>query len=84
MELGLVRRKGLFEAYKALKESDEFSPAQAQKKTVTDSLRDFELSGIGLPADEQHRYGEISKRMSSWGPSFPTMSLMPPWAGQSI
>ena len=43
---------------------------QAQKKTITDSLRDFELSGIGLPADEQHRYGEISKRMSELGSQF--------------
>ena len=65
------QHKGLFEAYKALKESDEFSQlTQAQKKTVTDSLRDFELSGIGLPADEQHRYGEISKRMSELGSKF--------------
>tara|TARA_Y100001956_G_scaffold51356_1_gene50069 strand:+ start:3009 stop:5051 length:2043 start_codon:yes stop_codon:yes gene_type:complete len=65
------QHKGLFEAYKAIKASDAFAKlSQAQKKTITDSLRDFELSGIGLPADEQHRYGEISKRMSELGSTF--------------
>lgn len=65
------QHKGLFEAYKAIKASDEFTAlSQAQKKTITDSLRDFELSGIGLPADQQHRYGEISKRMSELGSKF--------------
>ncbi|MGR5342060.1 oligopeptidase A [Vibrio astriarenae] len=65
------QHKGLFEAYKAIKASDEFAKlTKAQKKTITDSLRDFELSGIGLPANEQHRYGEISKRMSELGSQF--------------
>ncbi|KJY84370.1 oligopeptidase A [Vibrio galatheae] len=65
------QHKGLFDAYKAIKASKEFDClSQAQKKTITDSLRDFELSGIGLPADQQHRYGEISKRMSELGSKF--------------
>ncbi|PMO39473.1 oligopeptidase A [Vibrio splendidus] len=65
------QHKGLFEAYKAIKASEAFSALnQAQQKTVTDALRDFELSGIGLPADEQHRYGEISKRQSELGSQF--------------
>ncbi|CAH0542086.1 oligopeptidase A [Vibrio marisflavi] len=65
------QHKGLFEAYKAIKASEDFATlSQAQKKAITDSLRDFELSGIGLPADEQHRYGEISKRMSELGSQF--------------
>jgi oligopeptidase A len=65
------QNKGLFEAYKALKASDEFATlTQAQQKTIVNELRDFELSGIGLPADEQKRYGEISKRMSELGSKF--------------
>ncbi|KAB0458883.1 MULTISPECIES: oligopeptidase A [Vibrio] len=65
------QHKGLFEAYKAIKASEAFSALnRAQQKTITDALRDFELSGIGLPADEQHRYGEISKRMSELGSQF--------------
>ena len=65
------QHKGLFEAYKTLKESEGFAAlTRAQQKTITDSLRDFELSGIGLPAQEQKRYGEISKRMSELGSKF--------------
>ncbi|MFA0557255.1 oligopeptidase A [Vibrio sp. 10N.222.55.A1] len=65
------QHKGLFEAYKAVKASEAFSALnRAQQKTITDALRDFELSGIGLPADEQHRYGEISKRQSELGSQF--------------
>jgi len=65
------QHKGLFEAYKAIKSSAAYAElSQAQKKTIKDALRDFELSGIGLPKDEQKRYGEISKRMSELGSKF--------------
>jgi len=65
------QHKGLFEAYKSIKASEAFaSLTRAQQKTINDALRDFELSGIGLPADQQHRYGEISKRMSELGSKF--------------
>ncbi|WP_099610839.1 oligopeptidase A [Vibrio fujianensis] len=65
------QHKGLFDAYKAIKASPEFSQlSRAQQKTITDGLRDFELSGIGLPAAEQKRYGEISKRMSELSSKF--------------
>ncbi|QXO17319.1 MULTISPECIES: oligopeptidase A [Vibrio] len=65
------QHKGLFKAYQAIKASEAFSAlSRAQQKTVTDALRDFELSGIGLPSDEQKRYGEISKRMSELGSKF--------------
>ncbi|PFG45625.1 oligopeptidase A [Vibrio sp. ES.051] len=65
------QHKGLYEAYKAIKASNAFATlTREQQKTITDALRDFELSGIGLPADEQHRYGEISKRMSELSSTF--------------
>ncbi|XAW89602.1 oligopeptidase A [Vibrio sp. CDRSL-10 TSBA] len=65
------QHKGLFKAYQAIKASEAFATlSRAQQKTVTDALRDFELSGIGLPSDEQKRYGEISKRMSELGSKF--------------
>ncbi|MFH4813673.1 oligopeptidase A [Vibrio alginolyticus] len=65
------QHKGLYEAYKTIKASEEFATlTRAQQKTITDALRDFELSGIGLPSDEQHRYGEISKRMSELSSKF--------------
>ncbi|GAM77382.1 oligopeptidase A [Vibrio ishigakensis] len=65
------QHKGLYEAYKTIKNSGEFERlSQAKQKSITDALRDFELSGIGLPADEQHRYGEISKRLSELASKF--------------
>ncbi len=67
----LGQHKGLYEAYKAIKEDKSYSSlTQAQQKSITDALRDFELSGIGLPANEQHRYGEISKRLSELSSQF--------------
>lgn len=65
------QNKGLYEAYKSIKESESFATlSQAQKKTIVDELRDFELSGIGLPADQQKRYGDISKRTSELSSNF--------------
>lgn len=65
------QNKGLYEAYKSIKQSDAFATlSQAQQKTIVDELRDFELSGIGLPADQQKRYGEISKRTSELSSNF--------------
>ncbi|WEM42348.1 oligopeptidase A [Photobacterium sp. DA100] len=65
------QHKGLYEAYKAIKADESFAElSQAQQKSITDALKEFELSGIGLPAKEQHRYGEISKRLSELSSSF--------------
>lgn len=65
------QHKGLYEAYKSIKESEAFtSLSQAQQKTIIDELRDFDLSGISLPADQQKRYGEISKRSSELSSNF--------------
>ncbi|WP_087020625.1 oligopeptidase A [Thaumasiovibrio subtropicus] len=67
----LGQHKGLYEAYKTLKASDAFATlTTAQQTSINHALRDFELSGIGLPADEQHRYGEISKRLSELSSQF--------------
>lgn len=65
------QNKGLYEAYKSIKQSDAFATlSQAQQKTIVDELRDFELSGIDLPADQQKRYGDISKRTSELSSNF--------------
>lgn len=51
----------LYQAYKSLKNSAEFDKInQAQRKSIENTLRDFELSGIGLPAEKKQRYGEIT------------------------
>ncbi|ELR64097.1 Oligopeptidase A [Photobacterium marinum] len=65
------QHKGLYEAYKAIKDDESFSSlSKAEQKTITDALKEFELSGIGLPAAEQKRYGEISKRLSELSSTF--------------
>ena len=59
------QHQGLYEAYFQLKNSPEFTNySQAQKKAIENSLRDFKLSGISLPAEKQKRYGEIVARLS--------------------
>ncbi|RJT44344.1 oligopeptidase A [Rahnella woolbedingensis] len=62
---------GLYQAYRDLKDSENFSTLSvAQKKAIDNALRDFELSGIGLPMDKQKRYGEISARLSELGSTY--------------
>ncbi|MCD9542910.1 oligopeptidase A [Photobacterium carnosum] len=65
------QHKGLYDAYKMIQVSDDFADlSQAQQKSVTDALKEFELSGIGLPAEQQQRFGEISKRLSELASTF--------------
>ncbi|MCO6538703.1 MAG: oligopeptidase A [Gilliamella sp.] len=59
------QHRPLYQAYKQLKESEQYATlTKAQKKVVDNALRDFELSGIGLPDDKQKRYGEIVAKLS--------------------
>lgn len=63
-ELG--QHKGLYNAYQALRDAPEFATySTAQKKVIENALRDFHLSGIDLPLEQQQRYGEISQRLSA-------------------
>lgn len=65
------QNKDLFNLTKALMDSDEFADlSQAQKKTLENSMRGFQLSGIDLPEDKQKRYGEIQQRLSELGSKF--------------
>ncbi|MDO9830921.1 oligopeptidase A [Glaesserella parasuis] len=65
------QHQGLYQGYVKLKNSPEFATySLAQKKAIENSLRDFELSGISLPADKQKRYGEISARLSELSSQF--------------
>ncbi|GIU41716.1 oligopeptidase A [Shewanella algidipiscicola] len=59
------QHQGLYQAYKSLKESPEFaSLTQAQQTSIEHSLRDFELSGVGLSDDDKQQYGKLVKRLS--------------------
>lgn len=70
------QHQGLYQAYKALKESDEFAQlSQAQQTSITHSLRDFELSGIGLNDEDKQTYGKLVKRLSELTSSFSNQLL---------
>ncbi|QUI64849.1 oligopeptidase A [Pseudoalteromonas sp. A22] len=65
------QHQGLYEAYKAVKESAEFGNLTiAQQTSVDNALRDFQLSGIALEAAKQKRYGEIVARLSELASKF--------------
>ncbi len=59
------QHNGLYQAYKQLRASDEYAKLdKAKQKVIDNTLRDFELSGIGLADDKQKRYGEIVAALS--------------------
>lgn len=65
------QHEGLYQGFKALHASDSFaSLTEAQRKVVTDTLRDFELSGIALPAEQKQRYAEIQTKLSELSSQF--------------
>ena len=65
------QHEGLYNAFKTLRASDNFEQlTEAQRKVVTDTLRDFELSGIALPADKKQRYAEIQTKLSDLSSQF--------------
>ncbi|MGY6040508.1 oligopeptidase A [Aeromonas sp. AE23HZ002T15] len=65
------QHEGLYQAYRELAESDDFPLLSgAQRKEIQNTLRDFRLSGIGLSAEAQQRYGEIQARLSELASRF--------------
>ncbi|MEH8103850.1 oligopeptidase A [Aeromonas veronii] len=65
------QHEGLYQAYLSLSQSDDFPLLSgAQRKEIQNTLRDFRLSGIGLPAEAQQRYGEIQARLSELASRF--------------
>ncbi len=65
------QHEGLYQVYLGLSQSDDFPLLSgAQRKEILNTLRDFRLSGIGLPAEAQQRYGEIQARLSELASRF--------------
>ena len=61
----LGQNKDLYLAYQKLEKSDVFTGlSQAQKKTVTNEIRDFVLSGVSLEGKEAQRYASIQKELT--------------------
>ena len=55
----------LFNAYRFIAESQQYqSLSIAQKKIISNALRDFKLSGIDLDSEKKQRYKEISQELS--------------------
>ncbi|HZJ96034.1 MAG TPA: oligopeptidase A [Thiopseudomonas sp.] len=68
-ELG--QNRALFEAYQSLANSPDAKQLSTAQQTILDNeLRDFRLSGIDLPPEQQKRYGEIQKRLSELSSTF--------------
>lgn len=65
------QHEGLYQAYRNLRDGAFYADLSvAEKKAVDNALRDFELSGIGLPEEKQKRYGEIAARLSELGSTY--------------
>lgn len=61
----------LCEAFKRLAASEEYSQLDpARRKSIDNTLRDFHLAGVDLPADKKARYAELSQRLSQLSSKF--------------
>ena len=66
----------LFQAYQKLAASPAAAGFDVAQKTILEhALRDFRLSGIDLPAEQQKRYGEIQMKLSELASSFSNQLL---------
>lgn len=66
----------LFQAYQALAESPAAAGFDVAQKTILEhALRDFRLSGIDLPDEQQKRYGEIQMKLSELASKFSNQLL---------
>jgi oligopeptidase A len=66
----------LFQAYQALAESPAADGFDVAQQTILEhALRDFRLSGIDLPAEQQKRYGEIQMKLSELASKFSNQLL---------
>lgn len=62
-ELG--QNEKLYQAIRKISQSIEFdSYSVAQKKAITNALRDFKLSGISLNEEKKKEYGKLQSRLS--------------------
>lgn len=60
-ETAIGHNKALYETIKSLREQ----PLEAsQQKIIADEIRNFELSGVTLPAEKKHRFEIIDTRLS--------------------
>ena len=67
----LSQSKPLYEAFKGIKEGAEWDELEpAQKRIVESSIRDFELSGVGLEGESKQRFNEIQLELAELSTKF--------------
>jgi oligopeptidase A len=61
----LGQHEGLYRAYRHIAEGPEYPRLDpAQRKVIDNALRDFKLSGIALPPEQQTRYQDIMRELA--------------------
>ncbi len=67
----LGQHEGLYRAYRRIADGPEYARLDpAQRKVIDNALRDFKLSGIALPPEQQARYQEIMRELSQLNAKF--------------
>lgn len=61
----------LYAAFRELRDGDGYAAlTQAQKQTIDNALRDFQLAGVALEDHAKQRYAEIAARLAKLASSF--------------
>jgi oligopeptidase A len=67
----LSQDERLFKAYQAvLKQADQEGLDAAQRKALSDAIRDFKLAGVDLPPEKKERYRELKVELSQLSSRF--------------
>lgn len=67
----LGQHEGLYRAYQQIADGDEYARLDvAQRKVIANALRDFRLSGIALPPEQQARYKAIQQELNQLNAKF--------------
>ncbi|MBE9167629.1 M3 family metallopeptidase [Pleurocapsales cyanobacterium LEGE 06147] len=67
----LSQSKPLYEAFKALRNSNEWHNLEsAQQRIIESAIRDFELSGVGLEGEVKERFNQIQLELAELATKF--------------
>ncbi len=70
-ETEVGQNQTLFQAYKTLSESEEFSGlTQAQRHSIKLALQSFHLSGVSLPEDKKQHFSRLTQRLALLSSAF--------------